>query len=80
MDEQDELHAAGKGEAVEEKLRKPLLVDPAHSLSPDGKCIVMWQPVLNDLAAADECQPTVLDELLRQRDYDNGCVERAEED
>ena len=66
----DEADAADRRERVEAKMREPLLVDPLVPGGPREQRVVMRQAVLDDLASAEQSQPTVLHELLANLERD----------
>ena len=75
-----ELDAAEREESVERNLREPLLVDPLDSLRPDGERVRVREAVRDDLPAADQGEPAVLDEHLRQHGEQDDGVHRGQRD
>ena len=74
--EQHRPHAAEQPEPVEAELPEPLLVDPGPARRPCRQRVGVRQPVLGNLATAEEREPTVLHELLRQGGDDDDEPER----
>src|SRR5438874_13257899 len=80
MREHDRSNPAEHVEPVEAELGEPLLVDPVGAVSPDGEVVGVGEAVLYDLAPAQEREPAVLDELLRERNDEQPEPEGNERD
>ena len=75
MQEHRSLDPAQVRQLVEDDLCKPLLVDPARAVRQRHQLVVLREPVLDDLAPADERQPAVADQLELSEACEHGGVE-----
>ena len=76
MAEERELHSARGIQAVEQQLPQPLLVDPVPAVAPDCDVVRSRQAMVRDLVPAEDREPAVGHELVRQRRDDRAEKER----